>query len=301
MTQQDFLYYATKKVKTGANGGGIIYIWYTETLPPTIQGLAVPVEDATGVSVLAYLQQVDEITLPVAGDGVRILKIKSRSLQQGDFLNFYFFEVDEQIITTLTPIQQVNQVVVFSPGFLGLTFIGSNYNVLAGSIEEQRQSEYIFQSDRATIRTTTNGSASLAPLNYEALKAGTALNAYVQDSNYSDTGWTDARYEGTKTSRLTYGDVEPLAQGSAFMASFYNNSISGSVILSQSVADIIYKEYLYAGNTLEPVSGSTIFTLDRNRVQGVQEGKLFVKDSQKFLHVKYIPGSGSTVYSSSLI
>jgi hypothetical protein len=297
MTQTEFIYYASAKIEPGK---GRIYIWYTETIPYTIQGLAVPVEDVNGISVLAYLQQVREITLPVAGDGAKILKITDQSLQRGNGIDFYFFLVEEQVILVTTPPVVANGAVVFSPGFLGLTFIGSDYNVLAGSIEKQQQSSYIFQSDRAAL-STLGVSSSLGPLNLKALQAGTALKAYVQDSNYDDSGWIRARYEGSKTSKDNYGDLEPTIQGTAFQASYFSPSISGSTIASQSKADMVFKEYLYTGNTIEPVSESRIFNINKNKIEGVQNGTLLTQDSSRLLFIKYIPGSGSLVYSSSLI
>lgn len=297
MTQQDFLYYASTNIEPG---DGTIYIWYTENIPYTIQGLAVPVEDKKGISVLAYLQQVKEITLQVAGDGAKILRITDQSLQRGNGIDFYFFLVEEQAILTTAPPTVANGAVVFSPGFLGLTFIGSDYNVLAGSIDKQQQSAYIFQSDRAAL-STLGVSSSLGPLNLKALQAGTALKAYVQDSNYDDSGWIRARYEGSKTSKDNYGDLEPTIQGTAFQASYFSPSISGSIIASQNKTDMVFKEYLYTGNTLEPVSGSRIFNINKNKIEGVQNGTLLTQNSNKLFYVQYREGSGSMVYSSSLI
>lgn len=297
MNQLDFIYYASLSIKPG---GGTIYIWYTETAPYTIKGLAVPVQDANGTDVSAYLAQVSELTLPVAGDGVKILTITDKSIHQGSGLNFYFLLVKQQEIQNTSPAKQVAAAVIFSPGFLGLTFIGSDYNVLAGSIEKQQQSSYIFQSDRAAL-STLGVSSSLGPLNLKALQAGTALKAYVQDSNYDDSGWIRARYEGSKTSKDNYGDLEPTIQGTAFQASYFSPSISGSTIASQSRTEMVFKEYLYTGNTIEPVSGSRIFNINKNKIEGVQDGTLLTQDSSRLLFIRYTAGSGSLVYSSSLI
>lgn len=296
MNQLEFIYFSSQTIKVGE---GTIYIWYTQDLPYRIQGISVPVQDANGTDISAYLAQVDDITLPVAGDGVKILEITGRSIHQAININFYFFNVKEQIITDTNPQNQVG-VAIFSPGFLGLAFIGSDYNVLAGSIEEQQQSAYIFQSDRAAL-STLGVSSSLGPLNLKALQAGTALKAYVQDSNYEDSGWIGARYEGTKTSKNNYGDLEPTIQGTAFQASYFSPNISGSTIASQSKTEMVFKEYLFTGNTIEPVSGSRVFNINKNKIEGVQNGTLLTQDSSKLFFVRYTPGSGSLVYSSSLI
>lgn len=299
MTQQDFIIYAADSTSTSPTNCRI-NIWYTVDSPYRIQGISVPVQDINGNSTVEYLQQIKEITLPVAGDGNKTLKIVERSLQKGIALDFYFFKVEEVTIVNTVPTTLPNSTVIFSPGFVGLTYIGSNYNVLAGSIEEQQQSAYIFQSDRAAL-STLEVSSSLGPLNLRALQTGTALKAHVQDSNYEDSGWIGARYEGSKTSKNNYGDIEPTIQGTAFQASYFSPNISGSTIASQSIADMVFKEYLYTGNTIEPVSGSRVFNINKNKIEGVQNGTLLTQDSNKLLFIRYIPGSGSLVYSSSLI
>ena len=47
-------------------------------------------------------------------------------------------------------------------------------------------------------------SGSVTPVNMEQIKAGTAEKAPVQDSNYTSTGFKNARYNGTKVSSLGF-------------------------------------------------------------------------------------------------
>jgi hypothetical protein len=252
MTQEDFLIVAARSGSTNPTDPRI-NIWYTVEAPYMIQGISVPILDANGNSTTQYLQQITEITLPVAGDGNKTLKITERSLQRGEVLNFYFFNVKELPIVNRIPTDVPAASVIFTPGFIGLEFVGSDYNVLAGSIEDQRQSSYIFQSDRYTIRNTGTG-VSLAPLNFDALKAGTALKAKVQDSNYDDTGWTKARYEGTTTDRLDYGEVDPAIQGNVFKGEYFPSSRTDQEIKNYwgSTAELPFKDYLFTGNADTP-------------------------------------------------
>lgn len=252
MTQDDFLIVAARSGSTNPTDPRI-NIWYTVEAPYMIQGISVPILDANGNSTTQYLQQITEITLPVAGDGNKTLIIREKSFQKGEVLDFYFFKVEELPILNKIPDTVTAASVIFSPGFIGLEFVGSDYNVLAGSIEDQRQSSYIFQSDRYTIRNTGTG-VSLAPLNFDALKAGTALKAKVQDSNYDDTGWTKARYEGTTTDRLDYGEVDPAIQGNVFKGEYFPSSRTDLEIETYwaSTAELPFKDYLFTGNVDTP-------------------------------------------------
>lgn len=257
MTQEDFLIVAARSGSTNPTDPRI-NIWYTVEAPYTIKGISVPVIDGQGNSTLQYLQQVEEITLPVAGDGNKTFKIIERSLQRGEVLDFYFFNVTELTITNTVPTTIPDASIIFSPGFVGLEFVGSDYNVLAGSIQDQRESTYIFQSDRYTIRSTGTG-VSLAPLNFNALQQGTALKAHVQDSNYDDTGWTKARYEGTTTDRLDYGEVDPAIQGNTFKGEYFPSSRTDQEIKNYwgSTAELPFKDYLFTGNADTPKYATT--------------------------------------------
>ena len=67
------------------------------------------------------------------------------------------------------------------------------------NISEIRQSAVFMDVDY-----TSFGSGSLVPINIEQIKNGTATRATVQDSNYTSTGYSNARYNGTRVSSLGF-------------------------------------------------------------------------------------------------
>jgi hypothetical protein len=85
------------------------------------------------------------------------------------------------------------------------------------------------------------------PTNIDALLSGSAEKADVQDSLYLDTGWTNARYEGTKTNNTDY-QVDSAVSGKIFSAAEYPllyDPVQIAYQVSQSL--VIYSNYFYAG------------------------------------------------------
>ena len=72
MTQQEFIAYV-QLYPTQIN------VRYTETSPYTIQSLSVPVLDSSGNNLREYLQQVQQITIPLSTGGNVTLSILSKS------------------------------------------------------------------------------------------------------------------------------------------------------------------------------------------------------------------------------
>ena len=103
------------------------------------------------------------------------------------------------------------------------------------------------QSDRYKIGTNANPNYT-GPLNIEELTSGSATLAQVQDSNYSDTGWTSARYNGTKTTRIEYKAAEPALTGRFFEAAEYPSGSTVAQINYQiSSSQVTYTNHFYAG------------------------------------------------------
>ena len=82
-----------------------------------------------------------------------------------------------------------NNLVVLEP-FVTNEFPNSDYNALINNTEDDRISDFYMDVDYSTNITT--------PVNYEAILSGSAERARVQSSNYTLTGWVNARYVGAK-------------------------------------------------------------------------------------------------------
>lgn len=87
--------------------------------------------------------------------------------------------------------------------------------------------------------------------------------APVQDSNYSHTGHTNARYNGSKTTELDYSGLSPAISAKPLEAALYNSNENNDIICSQSLSDRIIEEVFFEGTTELPEVGvSTIAYLN---------------------------------------
>jgi hypothetical protein len=235
MNEQEFLIVAGNQ-KTAVN------IWYTDTLPYTIKGITVPTLDSKGgQDISRYLQQVEVITVAISeGKYISLSILETTSLG-----SYYYFRVKEVTIQDTGDQFIAGSPLYISPGILGSDYTNSPYNIIQGTAQVSRQSQYVMQSDRASQTTTQVGAG--IPTNIENLQSGLATKAYIQDSLYSDTGWTRARYDGTPTTAITYGGIDPAIQGNVFKGSYFTRTTLDSRIFSQSEANITYTDYLFTG------------------------------------------------------
>jgi hypothetical protein len=79
-----------------------------------------------------------------------------------------------------------------------------------------------------------------------------APKAPVQDSNYTDTGLINARYNGTKTTEEDFSGISPAVAAKPFDAAIYNLAVTSNFICSQSLADRDIVPILFEGPTEFP-------------------------------------------------
>ena len=85
-----------------------------------------------------------------------------------------------------------------------------------------------------------------------------AQKASVQDSNYTDTGLINARYNGTKTSEADFSGISPAIAGMVVEAALYpyiNTTAELDKICSSSLADRDIEELLFDGKGTQPTIG----------------------------------------------
>ena len=85
-----------------------------------------------------------------------------------------------------------------------------------------------------------------------------AQKASVQDSNYTDTGLINARYNGTKTSEADFSGISPAIAGMVVEAALYpyiNTTAELDKICSSSLADRDIEELLFDGSGTQPTIG----------------------------------------------
>jgi len=284
MTQEEF-------ILTAKTAPYQVNVWVAEGGPPYIvQGLSIPVLDANTVNVEDILQQLEYVTLPTDESEVVTLDIVNRSIHYSNGYTFYFYPVVNLTITTLGNKRVETGSVIFTPGLNDINFITSPYNVLYGNAETPQQSSYIYQ-------------------------AGSSIKAYIQDSLLSDTGWKNARYEGTKTSAETYTGQDPAVAGNVFEGIAYSSQLTDGQVVSQSISTPLYIDYFHTGKQELPtysllqtpsyilteaflpsssriVAGLTYFDITANRIQvgdlvriATGSGVSFIPEVMKVLNI----------------
>ena len=140
-------------------------------------------------------------------------------LQYGSTGNNSQFTASYYVTQSVPPTASISDLVVLQP-YIDENFYVSDYNVLAGNAVIPRYSELYMDVDYATNIIQAVNSASII--------AGTATRAAVQDSNYTDTGWISARYNGTKVSSIDYNTYTPATEytGSKAYYSFATQQVT---------------------------------------------------------------------------
>lgn len=223
-----------------------INIWCTSgslQTPVTVLGVTVPFADNDGVNINNILEQVQTITLPVDKDpGSTVeLQITSRVIRGTVPFKYYFFTVSPKIIDSKVSYEAfpiVNEViqdgeVILLPNLRGGSFTVSDYNVTLNTAQDNRLSDYIVRDNSTTF-------------------------ANIQDSLYSDTGWINARYQGTVTNNLTYSSIDSAILGSSLQGTYYPVQTSDTEINNVDISERSYLEYFHT--SLETYPSFTLET-----------------------------------------
>lgn len=280
-----------------------VNIWYTDTAPYTIQGITVPTVNILGQDITAYLDQVQQLVVPISIGGSTqdiSLDVVTRQSYITPGGNFYFFTVTPYVVSSITQDAFTGTLaeVSFTPAIDVNVFNESPYNVLHGLVEETRKSDYIMLSDRYKIGTIGLPGYT-GPTNINQLLSGSASLADVQDSLYSDTGWKSARYSGTKTDFNDY-KVDPAVTGKIFKGAQYPYSgLSADLTpiryqISSSIA--IYSDYFYTGEGDTPGFSSTyIANIVVSGSAAVGSTNIYVKHASGGDPAPYLPAIGDTI------
>lgn len=244
MTQAEFLAYCNIYPSQ-------VNVWYTDTAPYIIQGMSVPVLDLNLDDNTPFLTQVEKVTVPLPGGGTVTLDITQISIATANTVgqgavSFFFLLTTPSTITGTLSSNVIVGNISFSPAINGVVFNASPYNAIGGVVQNTRPSKYIMESDRTTIGVPGNPSYT-GPTNITQLLSYSASKADVQDSNYSDTGWINGRYDGTKTNVYdTF--VNPAVNGRVFEASVFPSATAlNQIQFQQTQSQVVYKEYFYTG------------------------------------------------------
>ena len=160
------------------------------------------------------------------------------------YSDYFYFEVTPTSFTrSINEIQEVTDV-TFYPFVQDAKYDYNDYNPLISNALNNRTSTLAQQSDRQGSSTN--------PTNLIDLLTGSATPAQIQDSNYSLTGWSNARYRGTATNAQNYKGIPPAITVSPFQGEVSPSSSLNSLICSRSLSDRIVVELLSTENQEVP-------------------------------------------------
>jgi hypothetical protein len=168
---------------------------------------------------------------------------RSRYLQTpgSNGYDFFYYRVVPVDFTVTDADGYISDVqVTVTPYTADILFDNSEYNPLIGDTQELRKSKTVFKADR--------GESAIIPTNFQSILDGTATYADIQDSNYTNTGWSNARYTGTKTSVINYG-VSPILVGRTIQGEVNTTGSAKLTICSRSLADRVVEPIFHTGNT----------------------------------------------------
>lgn len=223
-------------------------------------GVTVSIYNCNNINFTYPLQQLKKITF----NGIE-LNLTSKT----NYSTYFYYDCEPTTVdTSLTVLNDGNcDLVQFFPNIDPIPFTYNMYNAILGNTEDIRGSMYIYDVDR--------NSSQLQPSNIQAILSSSATFAKFQDSNYSDTGLVNARYEGTKTSAIEYG-LDPLITVELFEGALYQSNINLDTICSQSLIERNIVEYGFDKSTnlvpspdSLPTSSFSYFNID-----GIIEGTL---------------------------
>lgn len=218
-----------------------------------IDDIAILVEDNN----IQQLREATAITLkvPALGGSVTVnvdnsinpYRVVERS-QQGDYYVYHIDTEAQRPIISIAPtivdgVETYTTEVVIEPTTAVGTYEYNTYNALIGNTIVDRESSYILYSDR----TTTTKETKTSPVNIESILSNRAVHASVQDSLYSDTGWIQGRYEGTKLTTLNNHSTEPFLQGVFFEGAFFGKDVEDTYISGLDESTLGLKQYFFSG------------------------------------------------------
>lgn len=179
-------------------------------------------------------------TLPIASRSKYISRYNDRS-------NYYYFEVTPTIFNITANVYTQTPPVIdvtFLPFVQDEKYQYSDSNPLISNALINRISTYIQQADRQNL--------GAKPANLTQILDRTATPAQTQDSNYTSTGWSNARYVGSATDAQDFKGIPPAITGKLFTGELNPSSSADLLICSRSISDRILSELLFTGDTELP-------------------------------------------------
>ncbi len=280
---------------------GTINLLYSQSIGQsgnfTIVGACIPFESANGINIENSLQQLTEFTINKQDSPETIDKVIFDVSQKTRKSGYYFVQFDQssyinnetfilgdnstfvsESFTSASinyesdqngsfnniPPATENEAVLLDPFIVG-TFTNSQYETLLSNATNLEPNSFKFIVDR--------NESQINPKNFDSIISRSAVKANVQDSNYTDTGLINSRYNGTK---LTSGSVVGDSPGLSF------TQFGGSIHTDDSDNTTISKI-----DASERIIEQIYFDFDKNRI---------ISSSATVSSYSRIPQVGNYVY-----
>jgi len=267
---------------------GTINFLYSQSIEDsgnfTIIGATIPFESANGIDIENSLQQLTEFTVNKKDAAETIDKVvfdvseKTRKsgyyfvqFNQSSYINNETFVVgdnntfvSESFVTSSTgasgsftsnqngsygsiPEASLNEAVLVDPFIVG-SFTNSDFEPLISNATTLEPNTFQFLVDR--------NEGQVNPKNYQAIVSRSAAKANLQDSNYTDSGIINARYDGTK---LTSGSVVGDDPGMSFLrfgGSIHNDDADNATIVAISPQERVIEQIYFNFDSNKIISSS---------------------------------------------
>jgi len=151
-----------------------------------------------------------------------------------------------------------NQQITFTPYLIDVQFGFSEFNPLISNAATSRKSDRIMKSDRLE--------RTVVPSNIDALLTLTAEKAEIQDSLYSDTGWSNARYLGSETNAQESAGISPTLAGRTFIGEVFASGSDTDYICS--LENKVEQELFHTADTTLPTFSVSEFKVTLGAVFG---------------------------------
>lgn len=245
--QQSQIGNITNKILINVNTFGSKYT--IDDIAVRVEGNLRQLQQATTIS-LRDATSTQYIYIPVnnSSSPVRIVDpelidtVDINGVYQGSYYVYSILTPNQRVVVS-SPNSIYATTVVIEPSTGYTAAMIQDYSVLNGNILANRESEFIVQSDRSYRTNSSNTN----PVNMYSIINNLATPAQVQDSNYTTTGWTNARYNGTKLTTNTNNDTDPILQGTFFEGAFFGKDTKDTYILGTTIADASYNQYFFSG------------------------------------------------------
>ena len=243
------------------------------TVPPT-------------TNIETVLEQVETISFTF--DAVEYtLTVDSKTIYTGENPFYLFLVTSDTLVPDLLDADLANPqygtIVTFEPFLSQAIFNSSDYNVIINNGTNFRKHPIKLIADRE------GGFAN--PTNFAAILSTSASKAEVQESFYTSTGITNARYKGTLTDATDYAGISPSFSAREFTGEIFPADANRDHACGLLNSDRVLIDMLHTGPTFSPafISGST----DLRLFQDLQPESIVIP-------YVYIPGGQGAEIAKSI-